>query len=400
MYYRPTTLGIPSQNLLQVGTQRNIWSPLSLEALRDTLRRQARDERARDRMVSLADTRFEFDSDGAAFVRFRGNSRFGRRRPMTAHAVKQVASLVSTSRALAMVHDLVHGGDSADLKLATRVLGRLALRSDPDRKLRFRTAIRDCQPGGRQRIVTAVLSERYQPYDDAEFVTELVDRIPKSEKLPVLGAWRTSEGFSLRMSLAPEEPEVCKPFPMVEFRNSEVGAGATTLSSGLFTLVCTNGMHSWDDHSVYRWPHRGDPRRVREGVVAALKDAQTKATAIQSDYELAGTIVIGEQLEQVQEWMAAQRRRLSLSRRFVRGVLKALLDPTTSRTDSDTFSLASIVDGVTLYAQELPLDERYDIERLAGRFLDEGTRQRRERNAFYDQIESELQDEVLVDVPF
>jgi len=400
MYSTPTTLGVPSQNLLHVGTQRDIWAPLKLEALRDTLRRQARDERARDRMSSLADTRFEFDDRGAAFVRFRGRSRFGRRRLMTAHAVRQVASLVGTQSSLAMVQDLVHGGEQADLKLASRVLQRLAMRSDSDRTLRFRSAIRHCQPGGRQRVITAVLSERYQPYDDAEFVAELVERIPKSDKLPVLSAWRTSEAFSLRMSLSPDEPEMCQPFPMVEFRNSEVGAGSTTLSSGLFTLICTNGMHSWDDQSVYRWPHRGDPSRVRDGIVAALERAHCQATSIQSDYELAGDIVIGDSVEAVQSWIATQSRRLRLSGRFVRGVVKALEHPTTSRTEGDSFSLASIVDAVTLYAQEAPLNDRHDMERLAGRFLDEGTRRRREMSAYYAEMEAVMADEVLTDVPF
>jgi hypothetical protein len=400
MYSTPTTLGVPSQDLLHVGTQRDIWSPLKLEALRDTLRRQARDERAKDRMVSLADTRFEFDDCGAAFVRFRGRSRFGRRRLMTAHAVKQVASLVGTQASLAMLQDLVHGGEQADLKLASRVLQRLALRSDSDRKLRFRTAIRHCQPGGRQRIVTAVLSDRYRPYDDAEFVAELVERIPKSDKLPVLSAWRTSEAFSLRMSLSPDEPEMCQPFPMVEFRNSEVGAGSTTLSSGLFTLICTNGMHNWDDHSVYRWPHRGDPTRVREGVVTALAQAQEQATVAQNDYLQAGKIVMGDSAEDIDQWLSAQSRRLRLSGRFIRGVLEALEHPTTSRAEGGAFSLASVVDAVTLYAQQAPFDERHDMERLAGRFLEEGTRHRREMSAYYAEMEAVMADEVLTDVPF
>jgi len=400
MLFSPTTLGIPSQELLKVGTQRDIWSPLRLEGLRKQLTRQARSERSRDQIAALQDCRFEFDPAGGAYVRFRGRSRFGRRHPMTSHAVKQVATLVSTPRSLALFEDLVCEGEDADLRLATRVLQRLALRSQPERKLRFRTAVRDCGWNKKVRIVTAILTEQYQPYDDAEFVTELVEQIPDCDKLPVLGAWRTSEGFSLRLSLSPEEPEQCKPFPMVEFRNSEVGSGATTLSSGLFTLVCTNGMHSWDDYATYRWPHRGETGRVREEISAALERARCQAEAVQSDYEQGSEVLVGESAPQVQHWLQQQSRRLRLSQRFIRGVIKALDDPTTSLRDDGSFHLASVVDAVTLYAQTEPFAERYDMERLAGRLLQEGLRRHHQQRTMFGESGVPLGGYGDGDVPF
>ena len=379
-------LGIPGHDLLSEGTRPGSWDPLTLESLRDLLRAQAQSERADDRVTLLGDCGFSFDEDGCAFVKFRsagrspGPRRFGRARPMTQHAFSQLLRTISRGRSGDLLEDLVRRGGQSNLRLATRIMSSLVGERHAERRLRFRTVYRDpglwledfpaAVPGRARQIVTAVLGHQYRSYDDVDFVSDLVEQVPTGMKLEVINAWRSSDGLRVRTRLGDEEPEVAVPFPMVEFRNSEVGSGAAMLRGGLFTLHCTNGMHSWDDWAVERWPHRGDMSRVSDEIATAIQKVHVGALTTLSRYERGRLQVVASSPEGLRAWLEDRQRHYRLTGKLIDRTLLAIEDPTTSRTESGDFTLASVVDAVTLQAQDASFGARLDLERLAGRILE------------------------------
>jgi len=365
-------LGLKSQTLMRSGATPGDWNELSLEEVRDEVRGQARAERAEDRTVRLSDCRIEFESDGRACIRYRGSSRFGRPQPITTDALLQIGRMVTRPSAFTLFEDLVLDGEPGDLKLATRVLQRMVSRKLPDRKVFVRTAVRTLDDGNRKRVTLAVLSRQYRVFDDADFLDSLLSTVPEASGRRVISAVRTSSGLSLRMSRAAtnlSELPVATPVPMVELRNSEIGQGSTAVSSGLFTLLCTNGMHQWKRDSVQRWPHRAGTGDVREELAAALERADLSALDAQDDYRAGTRITVGTSPEQVADWLQNRERGLRLSRRLIAEVVEALDDPTTSRAEGGELTVASVVDAMTLHAQSAPFTQRYDLERLAGRVL-------------------------------
>ena len=374
-------LGIPAHDLMREGCLPADWDPLRLESLRDLLRRQSREERPREQVVPLRDCRFEFDHEGAAFLRIRGKHRFGRRRHMTSHALRQVVRRISSSGSADLLEDLVRRGGASNLRLASRLLTCLVGDRHGGRKIRFRTVRRDPEhwldafpsaaPGRTERIVIAAVGPQYRSYDDARFIADLNEQVPADLNLQVISAWRTSEGLRVRAKLGDSEPEPNDPAPMIEFRNSEVGTGSATMTGSLFTLVCTNGMHGWGKGSIYRWPHRGDVDRIGPQISAAIRQVHAQAMESLVHYGLARSQTIGEDPEAVRSWLEQRQRRYRLTQGFIERTLDALTDPTTSRSSTGDFGLASVIDAITLQAQSASFSGTWEFERLAGRILEE-----------------------------
>ena len=394
MYKHHCKLGLPAYNLLHVGSAPGVWAPLHLEEVRDRVVRQRRRERAEDRDIELSDCRFEFDPHGGAYVRFRGRSRFGAPKPLTSNAMFQLIRIVSTPKSLSMLEQLVRGGEPEDLRMASRLMKRLVERDHSGHRVRFRTVMRRLdtpalvdilhhnkrplpdprKPGARPRttqVITAVVSGQYRNYDDDQLVTDLLETIEKPEKMQVISADRSTEGFVLRLSVAPKRPEAQVPYPMIELRNSEVGCGSTTVSGGLFTLICTNGMHTWKASGIHRWPHRIDADPVEDELGEVLERIGIAARSTLQDYEFARTVTVGLNPEEAHDWIAPRLRHHHMSKRFIARVVDALEDPTTSLGGGGEYLLSSVVDAITLSAQRESFTHRFELERLAGRLVEE-----------------------------
>ena len=368
-------LGVPAHDLLLRGAHRGSWDLSSIEALRDELRVQKRSERAEERVVPLSDCRFEFQGSGGATVRFRGRSRFGRPVPMTTHALGQLVRRLGRG-SLSVVERLVEAGGRSDLRLAGRLVHGLIGTRHGDRRVRFRMVRRSPalwggEAGRARRVVVAAVGTSYRPYDDVDFMSDVLDVVPEDLNLRVKTAWRSSEGLSVRVAVLGEEPAPHDPVPMVEFRNSEVGLGSASVTGMIFKLVCTNGAYGWGEGAAARWPHRGDTARVREELVPAIRRLLANATASRNRYIEARAQGVGRDRHEVREWLEARRARYRLTEAMTGRILDALDDPTTSRTAAGEYGLASVVDAITLQAQNTSFSGVYDDGRLASRLLDE-----------------------------
>ena len=94
-----------------------------------------------------------------------------------------------------------------------------------------------------------------------------------------------------------------------------------------------------------------------------------EADAGRDDYEVVRGRRVGETFEDVSAWLSGRRRRYGFSGSLLAATSLARHNVTTTRLPDGAFSLASVVDALTLAAQELPFAQRFAAERLAGRLL-------------------------------
>ena len=80
---------------------------------------------------------------------------------------------------------------------------------------------------------------------------------------------------------------------------------------------------------------------------------------------------IGEDSAEALQWAEPRLRSHNLSKAFIRRVGGALDDETTSKHEDGGFALSSLVDAITLSAQGKGYTRRFDLERLAGRLIEE-----------------------------
>jgi hypothetical protein len=364
-------LGLPPVTLLEETASRGEWSPVPLESLRDRLRRDRRETLRREIHCPLAEVAIRFDADGAAWIRpGRGAKRSRREYPASSAAVTQLLDRIGLASLGANLADLVEAG-CADL--ATAHANTLLARRAGGRIVRLRCRRR---PNSARPVVEAVVSDRYAPYDDARLVGDLLSALRRTKKMPeVISAYRSTEGLRLRLTADGRPVKVGEPIRMLEARNSEVGKGSAMVIPGLYTLVCTNGMHHWSREEVFRWTHlRKRARRIALEMKEAVGPAWEQAQALRDLWSRGRDVPLPvERDEQAEPWLTELVRRLRmghlLSKQLVEDVVAHLDHPTTSRPEHDRWSLATLTDALTLRAQREDLVERFELERAAGRLL-------------------------------
>ena len=225
---------------------------------------------------------------------------------------------------------------------------------------------RDPGTGEPTRMIRSQHSQGYAPYDNLRFVEDLLANAPEVRDLPVLQYHNTDGAMRLRFALTPgEEITVNKPVTMLEAWNSEVGRKSVSINGGIWKLICTNGMGSWERNSEYAWRHYGNSDRIGAGVRSAVDEVLVGSNGALDAYTKALDVAIND----AAAWLEAELTREKASQTFVARAQHALKDPTTTPGGF----LASAVDAITLAAQETPdLLAQADYEAFASRILRRG----------------------------
>lgn len=229
----------------------------------------------------------------------------------------------------------------------------------------FRTVRTKDQDGSVRRVIRSQHSQGYAVYDNYQFVQELLDNAPELAEMPVLDFRVTDTGMRLRFSTdGSEHFELRKPVPIIEAWNSEAGRRRTVLNAGMWMLICTNGMQSWDSKSEFAWRHFGDTSRISDGVASAISEIQTSASGVVAAYNSALDIAIDDAFG----FMERELKREGLTKDQIGKAQKALDHEWTTPGGV----LASAVDATTLIAQEFDMFQQNTIERAAARMLRRG----------------------------
>lgn len=366
----PTTTLAPSRLisdrvLAARGATRGSLTTLHLEDVRDHVRTLASKQEPLDHERSFSQMHVSF-TGGRVTARLLGRDGAGEEMLVSRNAFQQMSSELLPARFGGGLLDLA-ALDGDGEKLATMAWAKFA-RVDEKPRL-FRTVKMRDGNGDIRRMVRSQHSQGYGTYDNLRFVEDLLDNAGELRELPVAQFHLSDAGMRLRFLGVPrDEVQLKTPVPMIEAWNSEVGRRRVGLVGGMWKLVCTNGMGTWDKKSEFHWRHYGEGDRIGRGVASAMEEIGTASSRVLVAYDQALSVGIDNAFA----WMEQQMRGTA-STPFIARAIAALDHETT--TPGRT--LASVVDAITLEAQEEDLFTQADMEALAADMLRRGLSQAR-----------------------
>lgn len=348
------------------GADRGVIATLTLEDIRDDLRAIHHGQSKRDRLYDMDTLAVGFPGGRAVVQRVIAGGKRSEPVGFTRHSWNQFTSALVRSPANKpiagagkVLEDMARRGTRGE-QLATLAASSYA-RWQGDRTHLFRTAVIDGK-----RTVRSVQGPRYAPYDHHEMVQDVMGALGNAH---VLSCTVHDRAMVLRITDTPaHEIGLDNPISMYQIGNSEVGCRAAWIEGGLWKLVCTNGMGSWQDKRSYRWRHSGDPQRIRDGIVDAVAAIDAESSGLLHAYDKALGTMIGDAMA----WMEAE-----LAGDLPADTISRVAEGMQDATSSPMGTLAGVVDGITLIAQDDGFDalEQWDLERTAGRLMQRGLRQ-------------------------
>lgn len=354
--------GIPSRRLIDWSTPRGVLSTRDLETVRDDLRERRRMQAPVDHTRTLGQCHLRFgDGTRRAAVQFMEPGGLGEPMVLTHHALRAFGREVLPGRGLDFLLEQIDLGEGGRKLSDMSFAGFSRAHGHTPRMIRTLT-LRDPATGKPARAIRSVHSTDYAPYDNLEFVEDLLSGGYASH--PLVSIVESDQGLRLRFLLG-ESAEVGKPIPMLEAWNSETGSRAVTVKPGMFRLVCTNGAGTWEESATFRWIHRGDRERIRTGVKDAITELRTSAAGVVKAYEDALEVSIDD----AYAWFERAAAGEDLTKVEAANVRTAMHDETTTRGGL----LASVVDAVTLAAQSaIDEFEQERMEQIGARLLRRG----------------------------
>lgn len=347
------------------GAARGSLTTLHLEDVRDHVRTLAQKQEPLDHERSFSQMHVSF-TGGRVTARLLGRDGAGEEMLVSRNAFQQMSSELLPARFGGGLLDLA-ALDGDGEKLATMAWAKFA-RVDEKPRL-FRTVKMRDNNGDIRRMLRSQHSQGYGTYDNLRFVEDLLDNAGELRELPVAQFHLSDAGMRLRFLGVPrDEVQLKTPVPMIEAWNSEVGRRRVGLLGGMWKLVCTNGMGTWDKKSEFHWRHYGEGDRIGRGVASAMEEIGTASSRVLVAYDQALSVGIDNAFA----WMEQQMRGTA-STPFIARAIAALDHETT--TPGRT--LASVVDAITLEAQEEDLFTQADMEALAADMLRRGLAQAR-----------------------
>ena len=367
----PTTIApvrlVADRVLAARGAARGSLTTLHLEDVRDHVRTLASKQEPLDHERSFSQVHVAF-TGGRVTARLLGSNGAGEEMLVSRNAFSQMASELLPARFGGGLMDLA-ALDGDGEKLATMAWAKFARLDDKPRL--FRTVLmKDPTDGSVKRMLRSQHSQGYGTYDNLRFVEDLLANATYLRDLPVAQFHLGDAGMRLRFLGVPKDEVTLKtPVPMIEAWNSEVGRRRVGLVGGIWKLICTNGMGTWDKKSEFHWRHYGEGDRIGRGVASAMEEIGTASSQVLTAYDKALSVGIDNAFA----WMEREMRGEATTPFVARAI--AALDHATTTPGR---TLASVVDAITLEAQEEDLFTQADMEALAADMLRRGLARERD----------------------
>ncbi len=362
----PTRL-VGDRVLASKGASRGSLTTLHLEDVRDHVRTLASKQEPLDHERSFSQVHVSF-TNGRVTARLLSRDGAGEEMLVSRNAYGQMASELLPARFGGGLMDLA-ALDGDGEKLATMAWAKFA-RVDEKPRL-FRTVLmKDPTDGSVKRMLRSQHSQGYGTYDNVRFIEDLLANAGELREMPVAQFNLSDAGMRLRFLGVPrDEVTLRAPVPMIEAWNSEVGRRRVGILGGMWKLVCTNGMGTWDRKSEFHWRHYGEGDRIGRGVASAMEEIGTASSQVLGAYDKALSVGIDNAFAFMEREMRGEA-----STPFIARAIAALDHPTT--TPGKT--LASVIDAITLEAQEEDLFTQADMEALAADVLRRGLARERD----------------------
>ena len=358
---RPSLL-VPDRRLIQAGAKRGMKpTTLHLEEVRGMVVKQNAAQAPENVERSFEHLHMDF-TGGRVTAKFLSPRGMGEELLVHENAYSQMAQGVLPGRGGSFLLEQARLSDAGE-KLST--MSWAEFRKGNDKPRLFRTAQMRDADGTVRRMIRSQHSQGYATYDNVQFVNDLLSNSPELAQMGVIGFHVMDTGMRLRFVDADGDLPLRQPVPMVEAWNSEVGRRRVGLLGGMFRLVCTNGMGAWDKKSEFHWRHYGDADRISGGVKSAIEEIRTSASGVVDLYNKALNVGIDDAFA----WMMGELEAAGATTAQRDRARVALTDPTTTEGGL----LASVVDAVTLAAQEeSDLFAQAEVEQFGARLLRRG----------------------------
>ena len=230
----------------------------------------------------------------------------------------------------------------------------------------FRTHTND--PNG---IVRGILTERYSPFDDLEFM-EIIDKLLGEKEADVDVNWwhRDETGFHLRLvfnslttqvgTLEDGSPDVHKVGLHIE--NSEVGAKSIRIKALVWRQICSNGMMGWGtDGDVFLQRHIYlKPQEMYSRVAEAIGNALKVGDEAIERLLKAKKVKVTDPLEIIKKLSQKAKYSDALTEKFQGAFLQ--------ESGNTAFH---VVQAFTRGCQELPAEQRVQVETDAVMFMEQ-----------------------------
>lgn len=354
---------VPERIFAAKGSQKGVLTTLHLEAVRDHIAAFVAAQRPEEYDRSFSNMHLSFDG-GRVFAQFLTPNGLGEKMLVHRTAYSQMSSNLLPNRGGSFLLDQAALGGQGE-KLSTLSWATFARKDERPRM--FRTVMtRD--PADSRRVVRMLRSQHskgYTAYDNLRFLNDLLDTA-ETRDLPVLQYHLSDGAVRIRFALKPgNEIELQKPTPMIEAWNSETAQRSVGMTAGVWKLICTNGLSTWEKSNDWRWRHAGNSDRISNGVRSAVEELRVTSNGVLTAYNSALDIAI----DNAASWLQQELLREQAPASFTVRAVHALTDATTTPGGL----LASAVDAVTLAAQtEDDLFAQAEYEAFAARILRRG----------------------------
>ena len=238
------------------------------------------------------------------------------------------------------------------------------------------------------RFIRAVVSPSYAAFSNVETVQTFLDTVGNHK---VFRYNLSDSGMVMRVidpTTARDGLEVGKEYKCNILGNSETGQSRWFIGSGLFQILCLNGLVNHRETSELALRHI-DRRNhsFADRVLEGLQITNTANSQLMEDFRSAQSIVI----DQAHDWMT---NILGSMQGITQSTVAAVGEAMKDDTSGEVGTLQNVVNGMTLlshspdYGTELDLWDQIALEKAASKVLAKGIRQATDNRLYAPKIEA------------
>lgn len=362
----------PSGNIAKWSAKRGArTSPVTLELIRDNIRQLNLSVQPKDMVINLSQVFYDFTDGRAKMIPFSIN-RQGQRvtgEPMffTTHGWSQWGKQLGLPRSGAnfIKECATRMGGERGLQIAT--MNALSWGARVDKSVTVRT-----HRYNGELYIRSIVSGQYGIYDNLDFIEDVLAELGNQS---VYRGQITDSGMMLRLvdSVETGEIQTNTLYQTLNLWNSEVGFKRAGMGAGTMRLSCLNGMGEYTSSGIHQWSHRGSSQRISDGVAGVAQAIRTKSSGLVDEYNRALDMQIANTFDDMMSWVGTTA--VDSSPMFNKSRMGDLETAMFDETGNDPLTLAGVVDGITLMAQDLDVFEQMEAERIAVKVMRQGIRE-------------------------
>jgi len=377
-------LTIPARNIVRydirhdglhmdiLGKRKSISRPMKLKDTASMLTKIGSNQNANDIHVQSNRLKLVIEN-GRAYGVIISRDRVSEKMPFTKTGLQSLISNTKKGLAYGSIDKHWTKTETGD-KITSALYSNLT--RDDESQLLVRTINR-----GNDRVIRSVHPAGhhgcYQPFSHLDLVNNFLQGAPEYRDSTVLSLALNDDGFRIKMAspdLASGDVihedirniEVNKPINVFQLRNSETGRGSLGIDSGIWTLVCSNGMTTYDGQLSRSTPHKGQPDRLAGWFTGTTEDILTKQYGILDKYDQALDTYVDDLFEftkyTFEQAAKSGRHKKAVNDDVIESVINdGLTDPTTPQNKS----VAQVAQAIALIAQQHDFSGESLLEEIA-----------------------------------